>query len=246
VLVVDSWASRLSSEGETEKTFPTRLALYVIAKRSKENSNADYLSSLPIMEKGNCDEEPDALDNFIIRQIKQLPLTSTRIAQQTRKYDHLEKIIQATKGGQFLKRAGCRAPKHHYQISSGCLIFEHRVVIPTKLRKLVLEELHGAHLRIIKMKSIARSFTYWAGIDNDIENIAKLCGGCAKNANFPLRYSQHHWEFPKAPWERVHIDYAGTFQGKMLLIITDAYLLQMARRDSYEISHSISYKRFTG
>jgi len=29
VLVVDSWASRLSPEGETEKTFPTRRALQI-------------------------------------------------------------------------------------------------------------------------------------------------------------------------------------------------------------------------
>jgi len=45
----------------------------------------------------------------------------------------------------------------------------------------------------------------------------------AKNAIFPPNYSQHHWEYPKAPWERVHINYPGPFQGKMLLIITDAY-----------------------
>jgi len=120
----------------------------------------------------------------------------------------------AIEGGQCLKRAGYRAPEHHFQFSSGYLIFEHRVVITTKLRKLVLEELHGAHLGIIKMKSIARSFTYWPGIDKDIENVAKLCEGFAKNANFPPKYSQYHWEYPKAPWKRVHVDYAGSFQGK--------------------------------
>jgi len=52
--------------------------------------------------------------------------------------------------------------------------------------------------------------------DKDIENIVKLC--CANNAYFLQKYSSHHWEYPKAPWERVHIDYAG----KMLLIITGA------------------------
>jgi len=70
---------------------------------------------------------------------------------------------------------------------------------------------------------MVRSFTYWPGVDKDIKNIAKFCEGCAKNANFPRKYSQHHWEYPIATWVRKHIEYAGPFQGKMLLIFTDAY-----------------------
>ena len=31
------------------------------------------------------------------------------------------------------------------------------------------------------------------------------------------------WSFPSRPWERVHIDYAGPFEGRMLLVIVDAY-----------------------
>jgi len=53
--------------------FLSNFNIDVIAKRSKENSNADYLYRLPIIKKGNCGEKgSDALDNFITRQIKQL------------------------------------------------------------------------------------------------------------------------------------------------------------------------------
>ncbi|XP_055622685.1 uncharacterized protein K02A2.6-like [Toxorhynchites rutilus septentrionalis] len=73
------------------------------------------------------------------------------------------------------------------------------------------------------MKGLARSFVYWPGIDADIERAAKNCHECAKNANDPPKFRDHVWEYPKAPWERIHIDFAGPVLGVMLLIITDAY-----------------------
>ena len=33
----------------------------------------------------------------------------------------------------------------------------------------------------------------------------------------------HPWARPEKPWSRVHIDYAGPFEGKMFLLISDAY-----------------------
>lgn len=73
------------------------------------------------------------------------------------------------------------------------------------------------------MKGMARSFVFWPGIDSDIEEVAKACSDCARNAHEPQKYRSHHWEYPKSPWERVHIDYAEPVAGKMLLIIVDAY-----------------------
>ena len=33
----------------------------------------------------------------------------------------------------------------------------------------------------------------------------------------------HPWEWPHKPWLRIHADYAGPFQGRMLLILVDAH-----------------------
>jgi len=73
------------------------------------------------------------------------------------------------------------------------------------------------------MKGMARSLVYWPGIDADIERIAKSCTECAKHAHAPFKCRNHHWEYPKGPWERIHIDYAGPVAGMMLLIIVDAF-----------------------
>nr|XP_032293117.1 uncharacterized protein K02A2.6-like isoform X2 [Drosophila virilis] len=73
------------------------------------------------------------------------------------------------------------------------------------------------------MKGIARSFVYQPRIDRDMENVAKTCELCGKHANRPPKCSDHYWEYPKSSWERTHIDFAGPFEGAMLLIVTDAY-----------------------
>jgi len=73
------------------------------------------------------------------------------------------------------------------------------------------------------MKGMARSLVYWPGIDADIERIAKSCTECAKHAHAPPKCQNHHWEYLKGPWERIHIDYAGPVAGIMLLIIVDAF-----------------------
>ena len=39
----------------------------------------------------------------------------------------------------------------------------------------------------------------------------------------PAAASLHPWEWPAHPWERLHIDYAGPFLGKMFLVVVDVY-----------------------
>ena len=40
-----------------------------------------------------------------------------------------------------------------------------RVVVPPTLQEKVLEELHGGHIGVIKMKALACSHVWWPGID---------------------------------------------------------------------------------
>lgn len=203
-------------------------------KSTKLNVNADYCSRVPLPNLVNVvrprtwnivekEEEFDEFDNFIIKQIQQLPTSAESIARETVKDPHLGKMFRLLESGQSLARAGYKSPELEYKLVGNCLVFEHRVVVPSRLRQVVLNDLHTAHLGVVKMKGIARSFVYWPGIDADIELIAKSCSDCARYAHAPPKYHDHHWEYPHGPWERIHIDYAGPFAGKMLLIVSDAY-----------------------
>ncbi|XP_037931195.1 uncharacterized protein K02A2.6-like [Teleopsis dalmanni] len=156
----------------------------VIYKNSKANANADYLSRASLQQINQLQQtvathsdECDAFDNFMICQINQLPVKAERIAIETRKDQHLGEIIRLLESGRCLKRECYKSPEASYVLSSGCLTFEHRVVIPPHYRQKLIENLHTSHLGMVKMKGIARSFIYWPGIDKDIENMANECDG---------------------------------------------------------------------
>ena len=98
-----------------------------------------------------------------------------------------------------------------------------RVVIPTKLRESMLKQLHETHPGASGMKALARSYVWWPGIDKDIEKEVKSCEQCQLHQSAPAEAPLHSWEWPRHPWSRLHLDYLGPFQGRMFLILIDAY-----------------------
>jgi hypothetical protein len=94
-------------------------------------------------------------------------------------------------------------------IEQGCVLLRECVVIPTTLRAKVLKLLHQEHPGIQRMKSLARNYAYWPGMDHDIEGAGRGCGPCAAAAKQPLKATLHSWPPATKPWERIHIDFAG-------------------------------------
>ncbi|BHF64762.1 hypothetical protein SprV_0200776900 [Sparganum proliferum] len=73
------------------------------------------------------------------------------------------------------------------------------------------------------MKSIARSFAYWLGIDGDIDDLVRRCPRCQQAVKMPPRQPPVLWQPPERPWSRVDIDFAGPRNGVPYLILVDAY-----------------------
>ena len=108
-------------------------------------------------------------------------------------------------------------------MEEGCLLWGIRVIIPHKLREKLLEELHKDHPRVTCMKSVARSYMWWPGLDKDLEQLAKSCQSCQAVKGSPPAAPLHPWIWPSKPWQRVHLDFAGPFQGAMFLVCVDAF-----------------------
>ncbi|XP_031553786.1 uncharacterized protein K02A2.6-like [Actinia tenebrosa] len=98
-----------------------------------------------------------------------------------------------------------------------------RVIVPKKLQDRVLQTLHEGHIGVVKMKGLARGHVWWPNIDKDIERVGRQCEGCQELARNPSSAPLHRWEFPAQPWQQVHIDFAGPFQGRMLLVCVDVH-----------------------
>lgn len=60
-------------------------------------------------------------------------------------------------------------------------------------------------------------------MDESIEDCVKECTICQSDRKAPPPIPLHPWAWPERPWSRIHIDYAGPFEGKMFLLIIDAH-----------------------
>ena len=72
------------------------------------------------------------------------------------------------------------------------------------------------------MKSIARSLTWWPGIDKDIEQTVHNCQPCQQNQKAPAQAPLHSLEWPTQPWMQLHIDHI-PFLGKYFLVVVDTH-----------------------
>ena len=115
-------------------------------------------------------------------------------------------------------------PTQRFQsVIDGCLLKGSRVIVSPTLRSLLLSKLHDTHPGINSMKSLARSYVWWPGIDKEIESMVAQCQICQENRSAPPQTVTHPWECPKSPWIRVHVDHAGPFMNHYFLILVDSY-----------------------
>ncbi|KAJ8346504.1 hypothetical protein SKAU_G00279050 [Synaphobranchus kaupii] len=159
-----------------------------------------------------------------------LPISSTEIRHDTISDPTLSRVLEMVITGHFpdTKDAGVELSpylvrRHDLTIEQGCLMWVIRVIVATKLRPRVLKELHTAHPGVVRMKSLAWSYVWWPGIDSQIELQAKSCHSCQRVQKEPGLVPLHPWMWPSSPWERIHVDFAGPFEGHMYLVVVDAH-----------------------
>lgn len=73
------------------------------------------------------------------------------------------------------------------------------------------------------LKEIARSYFWWPGLDCHIEETAKTCPSCQTVRLMPQPAPLHPWTWPEAPWQRIHVDFAGPFKERIFLVAIDAH-----------------------
>ena len=89
--------------------------------------------------------------------------------------------------------------KEELCIESECITKGCRVVIPEKLQKRVLDELHRGHPGVVRMKMQARNHVWWPELEKSIEWCASACSACQATKNSPARAPLHPWVWPTAP-----------------------------------------------
>lgn len=197
-------------------------------KSANDHGNADGLSRLPLPVEHK--DKKDAVEIYLIKKMDTLPVCSSDIRKETRADPILCRVKEMVSTGLFpptkdsetvLKPYLMR--KEELSLMQDCLMWGQRVIVPSNLRQRVLEDLHTGHPGVVKMKALARSYIWWPNIDSQIEEKSKTCLSCQQNQKAPCLSPLHPWSWPEAPWQRIHIDFAGPFEGRMFLVIVDAH-----------------------
>jgi hypothetical protein len=195
-------------------------------KSTHDHANADCLSRLPL--PGNTKEghAPEA-SIFQLTQIDSLPVTHQQIQLATQRDPVLSKVLTYTRHHwpddipEELKPYSNR--RDELTLEGNCVLWGIRVIVPNSLQGKVLEELHRNHAGMTQMKRVARSYVWWPKMDQNIEDLSKSCSACQSNRDDPAAAPLHPWTWPAKPWQRIHIDFAGPFLGKMFFLVVDAH-----------------------
>ena len=197
-----------------------------VYKPGKLMSHCDALSRLP--GKATPTEVPEVQETvFLVDMLSTTPVSFDDIEAWTDKDTTLSRVKH------YILHGWCDVTEAHLHpyasrrtelsVHAGCVLWGLRVVIPPPGRETVLHMLHDTHPGIVKMKNLARSYVWWPKMDSELETMVKTCTTCQSNRNAPAVAPLHPWEHPPRAWARIHIDYAGPVDGKMLLVIVDAY-----------------------
>ncbi|QQP37681.1 Transposon Tf2-6 polyprotein [Caligus rogercresseyi] len=108
-------------------------------------------------------------------------------------------------------------------IVDGLIMYgSNRIVIPTSLRRQVLDELHAAHQGRERMLQLARQSVHWPRIHEDLSNLSKGCDDCATHKASQAKEPLVQDEQPSRPGEAVAADLF-LYEGREYLVITDKY-----------------------
>ena len=138
--------------------------------------------------------------SLLVQQLSHCMVSATQIAQWTDKDSTLSRVHHFilhgwpdTSPDSVFLPYFCR--KEELSTVDGCVLWGSQVFIPTAARSLVVQQLHDCHPGTSKMKSLARSYVWWPGLDDDITRTIQQCEICQNSRPSPPSAPLNPWEW---------------------------------------------------
>ena len=125
------------------------------------------------------------VENTLNSTIRELPVSLKEIKSEVVR----DKFIREIKAKLSKKNTKI---EEIYSLCDNILLYSERVVIPKTLQKRILHDFHTGHPGSNRMKSLMRSYVFWASMDSDISDMVSKCKGCILAAKSPPT-SQEPW-----------------------------------------------------
>lgn len=114
------------------------------------------------------------------------------------------------------------ALRENIYLSNDLLFLNNKIIVPSKLRKEMLELIHKPHFGIVKSKLRARQIFYWPRLSNDIEDYIAKCEVCQLNRKSNSKETLINHAIPDRPWQYVFSDFF-EFKGQNYLLLVDSF-----------------------
>lgn len=187
---------------------------------------ADYLSRYMKLSDESVEDKTitDAILSINVSDERKLEMQ-----KETENDDVLKQIKEYCKVGWPTDKRNCPENLRYWfkirndiTVEDSLLFFNERVIIPIKMRNMILNKLHEPHFGITKTIQRARDSVYWPNINNDIENVVTRCKICQEHAPKNRKEPLIPHEIPNFPFEKVACDIL-YYRGTDYLVVTDFY-----------------------
>ncbi len=206
--------------------FLSQFSYEIMHVKGSANVVPDYFSRAA-METENLKENDISLLSFMQKEGCGIPVNLEQVKLETENDDELIRVKKCILKNKWEKN-DCEKYRSYFEkkdelfVDNNVLMWGHRIIVPKKLRHKILQELHSAHLGIVKTKKIIRGLVYWPQVDKDVEKLISGCEACLRTRPAPPNATAT-WPSAEKVWSRVHADHLGPVNGNMYLLITDSF-----------------------
>ncbi|KAJ8038504.1 hypothetical protein HOLleu_15949 [Holothuria leucospilota] len=209
---------------------------YRVIYRPGKGNPADYLSRHPL-NTTSSELETDEHVNFILTSAVPKAVKLEEIQSAVDKDELLSTCKRAHAQNTWHKEIAKAPASIKYQLQrlhnvkneitvtqSGIVLRDNRIVIPSTLRKRIVQLAHDGHQGIVRTKQLLRQKVWFPGIDAFVEDMIKTCIPCqatyVPHQQPPLNMSP----LPESPWSELSADFKELGQNKgYLLVVVDDY-----------------------
>ncbi|UYV63288.1 K02A2.6-like [Cordylochernes scorpioides] len=149
-----------------------------------------------------------------------------RIQNETHGDHTLIQLIEYAKNGwPKYKTKVCDEAKPYWQfqdkihVSDGIVYKGNCIMMPSTLRKEILQVVHSSHQGIAASKEKARSAFYWPGMITQVENEVEKCSTCQEYSRKNPEESRRAHEIPEFPWEKSAVDFMKVSGTSSILVV---------------------------
>ena len=111
---------------------------------------------------------------------------------------------------------------NHLSIVDGVIMLNQRIIVPTSLRKQLLDTLHAAHQGVNAMCERAADSIFWPGITIDITRTRNECEYCHRIAKSNALEGPNEISPSEYPFHKISCDYF-QYENSNYLVIVDRY-----------------------